>query len=68
MREIKERIENLQKKIKQCVADECDTIKKSANPRQEMYEYIRNIRWTSPELAAYLEKEMSAVLNFDNRA
>lgn len=60
-------IENLQKKIKQCVVDECVNIRKAANPKREMHEYIRNIRWTSPELAAYLEKEMSTVLNLNDR-
>lgn len=63
---MKERIENLQKRIRQCVADECEVMRKATNPRQEVHEYIRNIRWTSPELAAYLEKEMSTILNLDN--
>ncbi len=60
---MKERIENLQEKIRQYVTDECESIRKAANPRREMHEYIRHIRWTSPELAAYLEKEMSAILD-----
>lgn len=63
---MRERIENLKKRIDQCIKDECETIRKAANPRKEMHEYVRNIRWTSPELAAYLKKTMSGILDLDD--
>ena len=62
----KERIKNFQERITQCITDECEIIRKAANPKREMHEYIKNIRWKSPELAAYLRKEMSAALNLDD--
>ena len=63
---LKNRIENLEKDLKQRISNECETIKEAANPREELHRYIKNIRWNSPELAAYLEKEMLTILNFDN--
>lgn len=59
-------IEKLKKDIDKRVADECEAIKKAANPRRRVNEYIRNIRWMSPELAAYLKREMSKGLNLDD--
>lgn len=63
---MKEHIENLKKRIDQCIMDECEAIRKTANPRKTMHEYVRNIRWTSPELAVYLEKTISETLNLDD--
>ena len=60
------RVENLEHRIKRCVIDECEILRKTANPQKEFEKYIRNIRWNNPELAAYLKKEMSALLNFDD--
>lgn len=64
--DLKNRIENLEMDLKRRIASECETIKEADNPREELHRYIKNIRWNSPELAAYLEKEMLTILNFDN--
>ena len=60
------RIEKLKTRIDTCRADECEYIRKAANPTRQVNEYVKNIRWNSPELAAYLKKEMSAILNLDD--
>ena len=53
-------------KIDTCVEEECKKIKETANPRDEMNRYIKQIRWTSPELAKHLKKRMSNILNLDD--
>ncbi len=53
-----ERIEILEKDLKNRVVEECESIRKTANPKHEVDTYIRNLRWESPELAAFLEKEI----------
>ncbi len=63
---MKERIEKLKDRIDKCIADECEYIRKAANPKRQINEYVKNVRWNSPELAAYLKKEMSAILDLDD--
>lgn len=48
------------------VIEECAKLKKEANPKTEMQNYIRQIAWEEPELAAYLQKRMSQILNFND--
>ncbi len=54
----------LKNDIEKRVEEECEILKKAANPKKEIREYVRNIRWNSPELANYVRKKMSDV--FDN--
>lgn len=44
--------------IENRIKEECEKIKESDNPRGVMNEYVRNIRWYSPELAAYVKRQM----------
>ncbi len=64
--ETKRRIQKLEEDLRGRILKECEEIKKTTNPKREINEYIRNIRWESPELAAFLKKEMLDNLNFDN--
>lgn len=49
--------------IENRVAEECERLKKEANPKKEMKDYIRQTAWMEPELASYLQKKMSKILN-----
>lgn len=62
-KDIKSRIETLERDLKKRISQECEYIKKAINPMHEMNIYIKNIQWESPELAAFLKREMSAVLD-----
>lgn len=64
--ESNKRIVKLKDDIRERVAAECNEIKKADNPRKELLHYVRNISWVSPELAAYLKKEASIILNLDD--
>ncbi len=66
METAKGKIVRLEEDLKNRVLEECKSIKKAANPRREVRMYVKNIRWGSPELAAFLEKEMSAIFNSDD--
>lgn len=59
-------IDELEKDINERIRKECEEIRKADNPRETVKEYVRNIRWHSPELAAYLKKTMSVMLNLDD--
>ncbi len=48
------------------IENECEIIKTAANPRKEVEKYFRNLRWETPELAVYVKKVMSDVLNLDD--
>ena len=52
--------------LEKCVIAECEKLKKEANPKAEMQNYIRQIAWKKPELAAYLQKRMSQILNLND--
>ena len=52
--------------IENRVAEECERLKKEANPKKEMKDYIRQTAWMEPELASYLQKKMSKILNLDD--
>ncbi|POP37788.1 hypothetical protein C3R19_13015 [Blautia producta] len=52
--------------IENRIKEECEKIKESDNPRGVMNEYVRNIRWYSPELAAYVKRQMLLILNLDD--
>ena len=52
--------------IDMCIKEECKKLKNAANPKDELKKYIRQIRWKNPELAIYLQRRMSKVLNLDN--
>lgn len=62
-KEIKGRIEALERDLKNRIYQECEHIKKAPNPIHEANIYIKNIQWESPELAAFLKREMSAILD-----
>lgn len=53
-------------RIDMCITEECKKLKNAANPKDELKKYIRQIRWKNPELAVYLQRRMSKVLNLDN--
>lgn len=52
--------------IESRIKAECENLKKASNPREKINEYVRNIRWYSPELAAYVKKQMLQALNLDD--
>lgn len=54
--EQEKRIRKLKEDIEKRITSECEIIKKAANPRKELTQYIRNIGWTSPEMAALVRK------------
>lgn len=62
-KDIKRQIEELERDLRKRIFQECDYIKGATNPMHEMNIYIKNIQWESPELAAFLKREMSAVLD-----
>lgn len=53
--------------IENRVKEECERLRQADNPRKEVKEYVRNISWYSPELAAYLEKQFLTVLDLGIR-
>lgn len=61
-----DQIDLLVNDLEKCVIEECAKLKKEANPKTEMQNYIRQIAWEEPELAAYLQKRMSQILNFND--
>lgn len=65
-KDIKGRIETLERDLKKRISRECEYIKKATNPMHEVNIYIKNIQWESPELAAFLKREMLAILNLNN--
>lgn len=52
--------------IENRIREECEKLKESDNPRGAINEYARNIRWYSPDLAAYVRKQMLCTLNLDD--
>lgn len=62
-KETKRRIETLERDLKKRISQECEHIKKATNPIHEVNIYIKNIQWESPELAAFLKREMLAILD-----
>ena len=57
----------LKNDIDKRIKNECEIIKTTANPRKEVEKYFRNLRWETPELAVYVKKVMSDVLDTDRR-
>lgn len=64
---LKNPIIELENDIKNRIREECKRLKKADHPRKEIDEYARNIRWHSPELAAYVKRQMLLTLDLDNR-
>lgn len=62
----KNQIDLFADQIDMCITEECKKLKNAANPKDELKKYIRQIRWKNPELAVYLQRRMSRVLNLDN--
>lgn len=62
----KNQIDLFADQIDMCIKEECKKLKNAANPKDELKKYIRQIRWKNPELAIYLQRRMSKVLNLDN--
>ena len=60
-----DQIDLLVNDLEKRVIEECAKLKKEANPKTEMQNYIRQIAWEEPELAAYLQKRMSQIVNFN---
>ncbi len=56
----------LENDIENRVKEECERIKESENPRGTVREYVRNIRWYSLELAAYIKRKMLSILDLND--
>ena len=50
------RIDKLKEDLETRIKEECEYIQKADNPRRELEHYIKNIRWSEPELAAFIKK------------
>ena len=61
-----DQIDLLVNDLEKRVIEECEKLKKEANPKAQMQNHIRQIAWKEPELAAYLRKRMSQILNFND--
>jgi len=61
-----DQIDLLVNDLEKRVIEECEKLKKEANPKAQMQNHIRQIAWKEPELAAYLRKKMSQILNFND--
>lgn len=53
-------------KINSVIRCECKKIKDTPDCRKRIENYKKSIRWYSPELANYIEKQMLAILNLNN--
>lgn len=58
---VKERITSLYEDIEKRVEQEAEYISQTANPEKTKQEYLKNIRWYSAELAAYLDNRISII-------
>lgn len=59
-------ITKLYEDINNRIAEEYERIKKTANPREEVNEYVWNIQWYSPGLAAHVKRQMLFALDLHN--
>ena len=64
--QLRERVDKLKEDLDNRIEQEYQYIKNEANPREEINEYFKNIRWDSPELAAYVKKKMLDILNLND--
>ena len=61
-----DQIDLLVNDLEKRVIEECEKLRKEANPKAQMQNHIRQIAWKEPELATYLRKRMSQILNFND--
>lgn len=63
---MKNQIDLFVEDLEERITAECEKLKKEASPKTAMKKYIRQIAWKEPELAAYLQKRMSQILNLND--
>lgn len=63
---LKERIDKLKTDIDERIQEECRNVENADNPSKEIELYFKHMRWTSPELSAYIKKQMLIILNLNN--
>ena len=45
-------------KLNKCIQEEYDRMKESGYSEKKVEQLIRDVRWTEPELAAYIKKKI----------